>query len=157
MFFLLGIKCLCDFSEAFQVRISKPLCGHFYYFPYSNCRICRRKNIPVILQKWLQSCGSTLAFLWSFTRFVVECVQTARKGFETDLWMASRLRLLMGRDLEETRRGMISNRNPHSRHTSSGPQGRLPICKCEWANTRSALQCFRLFYLSSLSRRARHA
>ena len=63
-----------------------------------------------------------------FTRFVVECVQTARKGFEPELWMATEPLLLMGRNLEETSGRMISNRNPHSRHTSAGPWGDLSIC-----------------------------
>lgn len=36
--------------------------------------------------------------------------------------------LLMGRNLEETSGRMISNRNPHSRHTSAGPWDDLSIC-----------------------------
>lgn len=44
------------------------------------------------------------------------------------LWAATQPVLLMGRNLEETSGRKISNRNPHSRHTSAGPWGDLSIC-----------------------------
>lgn len=60
------------------------------------------------------------AFSYPFTLFVVECVQTTRD-------VVSELLFLMGRNLEEASRKMISNRNPPSWHTSAGPWGDLFI------------------------------
>lgn len=64
-----------------------------------------------------------LCILVPFHSFLFQYVQTARKGVRTALWMATELLLLMGRNLEEISKRMISNINPHIRHTSASPWG----------------------------------
>lgn len=72
-------------------------------------------------------CGCFERSLSLFYSFVIECVQTARKCFESELWMSAGFLSLMGRMLKETSGRMISNRNLHSRHTSAGPRGNLSV------------------------------
>lgn len=118
---------------------SKPLGGHLpslppsLLYPVNDHCSCRQKppfvnSKPTKIVALLCTRGCYVQSCAPFTRFVVDCVQTARKGFEAPLWMATELLLLMGRNLEETSGRMISNRNPHSRHTSAGPWGDVSIC-----------------------------
>lgn len=155
MLILFGISGFCPHIQTTWWPFPNP----FYSVLSINRSACQRKPLFVkspemvallcILRMW-QFC----AFLCPFTCFVVECVQAARKGFETGLRMATKLLLLMGRNLEETSGRMISNRNPHSRHTSAGPWGDLSICsKVSMGKHEAALRRMRLlsYPISSLA------
>lgn len=93
----------------------------FIYLKWISTVSFRRQQIKSIVfsRLWLFS-----AFLAPF--YLFECLYSQKRLCEWAV-KAAGLLLLMGRNLKETSGRMISNRNPHSWHTSVGPWGDLSL------------------------------